>query len=102
MAWVKNRVLLVLFGAGGPLAAVTAQQLAPAYRLRLTDLRPLATIAAEGKPQSKGAPLPAVLPPYRPGFTSVRCGSVPSSGTSTWNQYGMRRVAPPRVRTMKP
>lgn len=54
---------VVLFGAGGPLAAVTAAQLAPAYRLRLTDLRPLATIAAEGKPQSKGAPLPAVLPP---------------------------------------
>jgi len=54
---------VVIFGAGGPLGAVTAQALAPAYRLRLTDLRPLAEIAADGKPQSTGAPLPVVLPP---------------------------------------
>lgn len=52
---------VVLFGAGGPLAATTARQLAPSYQLRLTDLRPLPTIAAEAKPQSKGAPLPEVL-----------------------------------------
>src|SRR5690606_17259527 len=29
--------------------------------LRLTDIRPIAAIAAEGKPQSPGAPLPRVL-----------------------------------------
>lgn len=54
---------VVIFGAGGPLAAVTAKELATAYRLRLTDLRPLQEIVAEGKPQSVGAPLPEVLPP---------------------------------------
>jgi nucleoside-diphosphate-sugar epimerase len=54
---------VALFGAGGPLGAVTARALASSYQLRLTDLRDLAAIAAEGKPQSPGAPLPAVLPP---------------------------------------
>lgn len=54
---------VVIFGAGGPLGATTAQALAAAYQLRLTDRRSLAEIVAEGKPQSKGAPLPAVLPP---------------------------------------
>lgn len=54
---------VVIFGAGGPLAAATAKELATAYRLRLTDLRPLAEIVAEGTPQSAGAPLPEVLPP---------------------------------------
>jgi nucleoside-diphosphate-sugar epimerase len=54
---------VVIFGAGGPLAAATARVLAPSYRLRLTDLRPIAEIAAEGKPQSPGAPLPEVLGP---------------------------------------
>ncbi|HEY8743591.1 MAG TPA: NAD(P)-dependent oxidoreductase, partial [Chloroflexota bacterium] len=54
---------VVIFGAGGPLGAVTAQALASTYRLRLTDLRSLAEVAAEGKPQSQGAPLPTVLPP---------------------------------------
>jgi nucleoside-diphosphate-sugar epimerase len=52
---------VVIFGAGGPLAAATSRALAPAYRLRLTDVRPIAEIAAEGKPQSPGAPLPDVL-----------------------------------------
>lgn len=54
---------VVVFGAGGPLAAATSRVLAPAYRLRLTDLRPMADIAAERKPQSTGAPLPEVLGP---------------------------------------
>jgi nucleoside-diphosphate-sugar epimerase len=53
---------VVLFGAGGPLGAVTARVLASSYQLRLTDLRDLAAIAAEGKPQSVGAPLPTVFP----------------------------------------
>ncbi|MGH2371362.1 MAG: NAD-dependent epimerase/dehydratase family protein, partial [Chloroflexota bacterium] len=54
---------VVVFGAGGPLAAATAPLLAPSYRLRLTDVRPLEEIVAEGKPQSAGAPLPEVLGP---------------------------------------
>ena len=52
---------MVIFGAGGPLAAAAARALAPAYRLRLTDVRPLADLEREGRPQSPGAPLPAVL-----------------------------------------
>jgi nucleoside-diphosphate-sugar epimerase len=54
---------VVIFGAGGPLAAAAAPLLASSFRLRLTDVRPLAEIAAEAKPQSPGAPLPAVLGP---------------------------------------
>jgi nucleoside-diphosphate-sugar epimerase len=54
---------VVIFGAGGPLAAVTATALAPDHQLRLTDVRPLAEIVAEGKPQSPGAPMPQVLGP---------------------------------------
>ncbi|MCL4541237.1 MAG: NAD-dependent epimerase/dehydratase family protein [Chloroflexi bacterium] len=52
---------VVLFGAGGPLAAAAARVLAPSYCLRLTDIRPIAAVAAEAKPQSLGAPLPEVL-----------------------------------------
>ncbi len=52
---------VVIFGAGGPLAAATARVLASSYRLRLTDLRAIAEIEAENKPQSEGAPLPHVL-----------------------------------------
>ena len=54
---------VVVLGAGGPLAAATAPLLAETYTLRLTDLRPLADIIAEGSPQSEGAPLPTVLGP---------------------------------------
>jgi nucleoside-diphosphate-sugar epimerase len=53
---------VVLYGAGGPLAAATTRALADRYRLRLTDRRPLAEIAAENTPQSPGAPVPEVLP----------------------------------------
>jgi len=53
---------VVVFGAGGPLAAAAGRELAGSYRLRLTDLRPLARIAA-GDPQSPGAPLPDVFGP---------------------------------------
>jgi len=52
---------VVVFGAGGPLAAATTEELAASYRLRLTDVRDIAEMAAEGKPQSTGAPLPRVL-----------------------------------------
>jgi nucleoside-diphosphate-sugar epimerase len=54
---------VVIFGAGGPLAAITAQKLAPDHVLRLTDRRPLAEIVAGGKPQSRGAPFPQLLEP---------------------------------------
>jgi nucleoside-diphosphate-sugar epimerase len=53
---------VVIFGAGGPLASAAARELAGSYQLRLTDLRPLAQVAA-GEPQSPGAPLPEVLGP---------------------------------------
>jgi nucleoside-diphosphate-sugar epimerase len=52
---------VVIFGAGGPLAAATAPVLTPSYRLRLTDLRDIAEIVTEGRPQDPGAPLPRVL-----------------------------------------
>src|ERR1051326_3832604 len=38
---------VVICGAGGPVAAVLAQELASSYTLRLTDVRPIADIAAE-------------------------------------------------------
>ncbi len=51
---------VAVFGAGGPVGVVAAQHLKDYYTLRLTDVRPLADIAA-GPPQSPGAPLPEVL-----------------------------------------
>jgi nucleoside-diphosphate-sugar epimerase len=54
---------VAIFGAGGPVAAAAAAALRDNYTLRLTDLRPLGEIVAEGKPQSPGAPLPEVLSP---------------------------------------
>lgn len=55
---------VVIFGAGGPLGAVAASALAREgeHVLRLTDVRPMAAIAA-GPPQSPGAPLPRPLGP---------------------------------------
>jgi nucleoside-diphosphate-sugar epimerase len=52
---------VVIFGAGGPMGAVTTQELSSSYHLRVTDLRPIADIAAEGKRQAPGAPLPIPL-----------------------------------------
>lgn len=54
---------VVFFGSGGPVGAAAAEEMASSYNLRLTDVRPLDEIAAEGKPQSEGAPLPRPLPP---------------------------------------
>jgi nucleoside-diphosphate-sugar epimerase len=52
---------VVIFGAGGPLAAATAAELAPHYRLRLTDLNTLAEMAATPRTdQHPDAPRPAV------------------------------------------
>ena len=58
-----NEGKVAIFGAGGPVGAVAARALRDHYTLRLTDVRPLAEIRAEGRPQSPGAPLPEVLPP---------------------------------------
>jgi nucleoside-diphosphate-sugar epimerase len=52
---------VAIFGAGGPLASITAQALERDHVLRLCDLRPLADIVAGGRPQSRGAPVPRLL-----------------------------------------
>src|SRR5205807_3063369 len=49
---------VAIFGAGGPVGAAAERALRDHYTLRLTDLRPIAEIVAENKPQSPGAPLP--------------------------------------------
>ena len=49
---------VAIFGAGGPVGAAAGRALREHYTLRLTDLRPIAEIVAENKPQSPGAPLP--------------------------------------------
>jgi nucleoside-diphosphate-sugar epimerase len=49
---------VVIFGAGGPMGASVTQELLSSYKLRVTDLRSLAEIQAENKPQATGAPLP--------------------------------------------
>ena len=54
---------VVLYGAGGPLAAETARVMQTTYTLRQTDIRSVADILAANKPQSTGAPLPPHLPP---------------------------------------
>jgi nucleoside-diphosphate-sugar epimerase len=53
---VRNVVIL---GAGGPMGVAVTQELLSSYRLRVTDLRPLADILADNKPQAPGAPLPS-------------------------------------------
>ena len=63
---------VVIYGAGGPIAAVAAAALAPDYMLRLTDLRPLADIVAANRPMMPGAPLPQLLgPPHEIGTVDV-------------------------------
>lgn len=52
---------VVVFGAGGPVAAEAARIMAADYRLRLTDVRPLEEILRAGQPQSRHAPLPEPL-----------------------------------------
>lgn len=54
---------VVVFGAGGPLAAITSRVLAPSYQLRLTDLQAIDDIVARDQPQSPGAPLPVRAEP---------------------------------------
>ena len=59
----RNARRVVVYGAGGPLAAITTEALARDHILRLTDLRPLSDIVAESRPQMPGAPLPRLLEP---------------------------------------
>lgn len=54
---------VVIFGAGGPVAAATSDELAQDHVLRLTDARPLAEVVASYRPQKPGAPVPLLLPP---------------------------------------
>jgi nucleoside-diphosphate-sugar epimerase len=53
--------LVVVFGAGGPVAAAAIRQLAPRHRLRLTDLRPETIDVGAAGPGAAGAP-PELLP----------------------------------------
>jgi nucleoside-diphosphate-sugar epimerase len=63
---------VTIFGAGGPIASTAAQELAPHYTLRLTDIQPLAEIVARGEPQSPYAPLPVLLgPPHSEAVVDV-------------------------------
>lgn len=54
---------VVIFGAGGPLAAISARALERDHTLRLCDKRSLSEIVADGTPQSRGAPVPRLLGP---------------------------------------
>ncbi len=54
---------VVVFGAGGPLGAALAEELAPHYTVRLTDVKPVEELM-NIPPQSPGAPLP--VPPQPP------------------------------------
>lgn len=56
---------IVIFGAGGPMAAAAVQELAPHYRLRVSDVKPMADIIAAGPRQDQrpDAPMPAPLGP---------------------------------------
>lgn len=65
---------VAIFGAGGPVAACAARALRPHYTLRLTDVRPIAEIAASGERQSPHAPLPEVPPPpHECRVTDITC-----------------------------
>jgi nucleoside-diphosphate-sugar epimerase len=64
---------VAVLGAGGPIGAAVARHLAPQFLLRLCDIRPLAQIAAEARPQSPGAPIAAPLPPpHEEAFVDLR------------------------------
>ena len=54
---------VVVFGAGGPLGAALAEELAPHFTLRLTDVKPVEELM-NVTPQGPGAPLP--VPPQPP------------------------------------
>ena len=88
---------MVIFGAGGPLAAAAARALAPAYRLRLTDVRPLADLEQEGRPQTPGAPCrPSWGRPTRPLSWTWLIGQVhaPAPGWTPWSTAPVVRPDP--------
>lgn len=60
MAAVKKGKV-VIFGAGGPVGAAAIQSLKDHYTLRVTDVRPMAEIAAAPSPQGPRAPVPELL-----------------------------------------
>ena len=55
---------VAIFGAGGPIAAALARELSGDYELVLSDLRHLADVERENKPQDAGAPV--ARPPVSP------------------------------------
>lgn len=64
---------VVIFGAGGPMGAVTTQEISSSYTLRVTDIRSMAEIAAANQPQAPGAPLPIPLTaPHEERLVDVR------------------------------
>lgn len=54
---------VVFFGAGGPVSAVAAEELASSFQLRLTDVIAIGDITTYAGRQEADAPLPRVLPP---------------------------------------
>ena len=60
MASVKEGNV-VIFGAGGPVGAAAIDALKDHYTLRVTDVRPMAAIAAAESPQGPRAPVPELL-----------------------------------------
>lgn len=54
---------IVVFGAGGPMAAAAVQELAPHYRIRVSDVKSIADIIAAGprKDQRPDVPMPIPL-----------------------------------------
>ncbi|MCA1595096.1 MAG: NAD(P)-dependent oxidoreductase [Chloroflexi bacterium] len=115
---VKSRKIrrVVIFGAGGPVAASAARELTGRYALRLTDLRSIESITTEGRPQFPGAPLPmAPRPPDEwqivdvrdpvavmaacegmdaiVNCTVVREEAAPSFGVNTEGAYNVMRAA---------
>ncbi len=52
---------VVIFGAGGPMGAATTLEMINTYRLRQTDLLPIAEILADLTPERSERPLPPVL-----------------------------------------
>ncbi len=53
---------VVIFGAGGPLAAAAAEELSSTYVLRLTDLQPIEEIAAAGPKLNQNPGAPVIVP----------------------------------------
>jgi nucleoside-diphosphate-sugar epimerase len=63
---------VVVFGAGGPLGAAVAEELAAGYTLRLSDVKPIGELS-QATPQSPGAPLPVEpQPPHTWQVVDVR------------------------------